>query len=368
MWARATRSLSRHVAPVAGPSCLSQSLPVRAVPVPREPPLRPTGHARFASNQPQQQQQHQAVAGPSSSPKGKPKPPAHKPPRRRLEAASQPLRNAPSSSRGPVLQCIAHTTAERYDLPALGLVLRDLGVKWDEVPEGDRDQAIVIGPWKGRGGAERIISGKDVRGIPTGAEEEDSGVYDDPNDFGFQYGERGEIWIFSNGSFVTWGLTEEEGRAFLWEVIRRRGSRVEVEVERLKDKAHEVEEVDFVVDPAATTHILGNLILLGRPPELSTFPPSPSLASLLTRYTLSFSLSRSSSLSVLEQRLDSHIASVSKIPAELERMGVQPMKRREVIRKMGELMSLRMAVNTRGGGLDETPDFYWSEPELEGES
>lgn len=32
------------------------------------------------------------------------------------------------------------------------------------------------------------------------------------------------------------------------------------------------------------------------------------------------------------------------------------MGRREVIRKLGELMTLRMAVNTRGGGLEETPD------------
>jgi hypothetical protein len=44
------------------------------------------------------------------------------------------------------------------------------------------------------------------------------------------------------------------------------------------------------------------------------------------------------------------------------------MRRREVIRKIGELMSLRMAVNTRGGGLEDTPEFYWSEPELEGGS
>lgn len=104
------------------------------------------------------------------------------------------------------------------------------------------------------------------------------------------------------------------------------------------------------------TEILGNLILLGRPPELSTFPPSPSLASLLARYTLSLSLSRSSALSVLEDRLDSHIASVSTLPRALERSGAQPMGRREVIRKMGELMSLRMAVNTSGGGLDDTPE------------
>ncbi|WVR06995.1 hypothetical protein IAU60_004033 [Kwoniella sp. DSM 27419] len=296
-------------------------------------------------------------------------PVSHKPPKRRLEAASQPLRNAASHTRGPVLQCIAHTTAERYDLLTLGSVLRLLGVRWDEVPEGDRERAFVIGPWKGRGGAERLMRGKDVRRTTTvktpelewvEAEEDDPR---DVRDMGFGYGERGEIWVFNSGAFVTWGLTEEEGRAFLREVIRRKGSNVEVN--RLAPQDYEVEEVDFVVDPTAKTHILGNLILLGRPPELSTFHPSPSLASLLARYTLSLSLSRSSSLSVLEDRLDKHLASVSVLPRALEKYGRQPLARTEVIRKMGELMTLRMAVNTSGGGLDDTPEFYWSEPELE---
>lgn len=282
-------------------------------------------------------------------------PASHKPPKRRLEAISAPLRNNPAPTRGPILQCIAHTTAERYNLSSLGSVLRHLGVRWDEVPEGDHDRALHIAPWKGRGGAERLIRGKDLP--PVNEEEVEEA------DKGFDYGERGEIWVFNSGSFVTWGLTEEEGRAFLRDVIRHKGARVEEE--RLTADEYEVEEVDFVVDPMADTSILGNLILVGRPPVLSTFPPSPSLASLLSRYTLSLSLARSSSLSVLEDRLDKHIASVSLLPRALERFGQQPLGRREVIRKIGELMVLRMAVNTRGGGLEETPEFFWSEPELE---
>lgn len=106
----------------------------------------------------------------------------------------------------------------------------------------------------------------------------------------------------------------------------------------------------------STTEILGNMILLGQPPELHTFQSSPSLASSLSRYTISLSLTRSSSLSVLEDRLDTHIASVSTLPKLLERWGAQPMKRRAVIQKIGELMTIRMAVNTKGGGLDDTPE------------
>ncbi|BEI87805.1 uncharacterized protein CcaverHIS019_0105230 [Cutaneotrichosporon cavernicola] len=333
-----------------GMRCAAQSL---------RPPLFSRRHfhpIRLASTSPNQapvsSQPRQSIE--RARPTRPPKQATHKPPRRRMEAASLPLRNETAPTRGPILQCIAHTTAERYDLSALAVTLRRLGVRWDEVPEGDPDRAFVIQPWKGRGGAERLIRGKDVR-----PEAEDEG-----DDLGFEYGERGEILVFHSGSFVTWGLTEEEGRAFLRNVIRTKGSRVEHG--RLADADCEVEEADFVVDPEAQTHILGNLILLGRPPELSTFSSSsPALASLLARYTLSLSLTRSSSLSVLENRLDKHIASVSLLPRALEVFGEQPLGRRDVIRKAGELMTLRMAVNTRGGGLEDTPEFYWSEPELE---
>ncbi|KAK6910163.1 hypothetical protein I203_104195 [Kwoniella mangroviensis CBS 8507] len=306
---------------------------------------------------------------------------SHKPPKRRLEAASQPLRNAASNTRGPVLQCIAHTTAERYDLMTLSGVLRSMGIRWDEVPEGDRDRAFVISPWKGRSGLEKIIRQSTTPLSPINLNkspevewvENEDNHHDDylsrdttngkRGEMGFGYGEKGEIWIFNNGSFVTWGLTEEEGRSFLREIIRKKGWKVEVG--KYDANEYEVEEVDFVVDPTAKTHILGNLILLGRPPSLSTFSPSPSLASLLARYTLSLSLSRSSALSVLEDRLDNHIAAVSILPRALQKTGRQPLDRKEVIRKMGELMTLRMNVNTSGGGLDDTPEFYWSEPELE---
>ncbi|KAL7421811.1 hypothetical protein Q5752_003582 [Cryptotrichosporon argae] len=352
MLARPARLVAKHV--------LSPAAYLRASAVRPAPFRLPTSLGRFVSDRPAPADRPPRTARPSTNPLA-----SHKPPKRRLEAASLPLRDQSTPTRGPILQCIAHTTAERYDLVRLGLALRSLGVAWNEVPEGDRERAFVIGPWKGRGGAERLISGKDVRrtaGAAVGGavEAEDA---DDERDVGFHEGERGEIWVFSSGSIVTWGLTEEEGRAFLREVVR--GAKYRIEVDPLPASQCEVEEVDFVVDPQAKTRILGNLILLGRPPVLATFPHSPSLASLLARYTLSLSLTRSSSLSVLESRLDRHIASVSSLPAALQLHGRQPLGRRDVIRKIGELMVLRMAVNTRGGGLEETPEFYWSEPDLE---
>jgi uncharacterized Rmd1/YagE family protein len=122
-------------------------------------------------------------------------------------------------------------------------------VTWNEVPEQDKDRAFVIGPWKGRGGAERLISGKDIRRTSIPDEGTILEDLDEGDDDGFAFGKRGEIWVFGNGSFVTWGLTEEEGKAFLRDVIRRKGANIESE--KLPAKEHEIEEMDFVVDPEA---------------------------------------------------------------------------------------------------------------------
>lgn len=254
MFARSARGLSSHVAKAAYrcQQCSGEALPVRPLTASfsRTASSSATHHGQQSAQQGNQQGQGARTSQQRKALNLSIKP---KPPKRRLEAVSQPLRNAPSSSRGPILQCIAHTTAERYDLAILGGVLRNLGVRWDEVPEGDHDRAFVIGPWKGRGGVERLISGKDARRITLppslkdAAEELDE--EDDAQNMGFEYGERGEIWVFNNGSFVTWGLTEEEGRAFLRDVIRRKGSAVELD--QLAVSEYEVEEVDFVVDYAA---------------------------------------------------------------------------------------------------------------------
>jgi len=76
----------------------------------------------------------------------------------------------------------------------------------------------------------------------------------------------------------------------------------------------------------------------------------------LTRYTFSVALARSSALALVEAKLNAHLESVGKVPGLLESTGTQPLKRKEVIRKIGELMVLREAVNFRGGGLEDTPE------------
>jgi uncharacterized Rmd1/YagE family protein len=56
-------------------------------------------------------------------------------------------------------------------------------------------------------------------------------------------GKEGEIFVFANGSFVCWGLGEEDARIFAAKVF----SRSDIQVGTLKEA--ETEELEFVTDP-----------------------------------------------------------------------------------------------------------------------
>ena len=53
----------------------------------------------------------------------------------------------------------------------------------------------------------------------------------------------GEIFVFANGSFVCWGLGEDEAQRFARQVVHTS----EAEVARLKEP--EDEDLEFVTDP-----------------------------------------------------------------------------------------------------------------------
>jgi uncharacterized Rmd1/YagE family protein len=189
--------------------------------------------------------------------------------KRRQVIASQDLRSNPPPTRGPLLQCIAYSTAEKYDLDRLAAQLRDLDVKWSTVLEeasntgalgvpgisASADQAIVISDWNTTNVLEDTTY--EDRDHYEVASDLSSAEYSGNEQTGpaqrhralasFDQGQNGEIWVFRNGSFVTWGLTPAEGRRFLREVIRNPATIVEVGTQKF-DRV-QTEEVDFVVDP-----------------------------------------------------------------------------------------------------------------------
>jgi uncharacterized Rmd1/YagE family protein len=119
----------------------------------------------------------------------------------------------------------------------------------------------------------------------------------------------------------------------------------------------------------------GDLIVLGQTAPLNepdllpknlppmTFPKE----TLLARYAYSQALSRSTALSALEVSLDHYLTSMALLPYKLAATGKPGMGRKQLIKKLGELMKFRQLLNLNRENFSEIPDFYWSEPELEGE-
>ncbi|EJU05001.1 DUF155-domain-containing protein [Dacryopinax primogenitus] len=202
------------------------------------------------------------------------------------------------------------STAERYNLSLLRLILPP-GSRMLPMPDDGFEEAIWIPKWGG-----------------------------------------GEAFVFKNGSYVCWGLDEEVALRFGKEVISSvRG----VEIDPLRKT--ETEELDFVADPTEKTRLQGDLIILGG---------SSTEDNLLARYSFSQALARSSALSALESSLDHYLLSTSGLADTLAAHGHPNMRRKDLIRKMGELLKFRQGLNLNRENFGETPDFYWAEPQLEG--
>ena len=110
---------------------------------------------------------------------------------------------------------------------------------------------------------------------------------------------------------------------------------------------------------------------LSDPLTLSPLPlPSPALpiSSLPARYAFSQAIARSTALSALESSLEIFLQSVALLPNSLSETGRPSLGRKVLIKKLGELLRFRQGANLNRENFGDTPDFYWTEPVLEGVS
>ncbi|EEB92349.1 hypothetical protein MPER_09158, partial [Moniliophthora perniciosa FA553] len=173
---------------------------------------------------------------------------------------------------------------------------------------------------------------------------------------------KGEVFVFGNGSFVCWGLEEEDARKFAKDVLGRVQG-----FQMAPLKVAETEELE-------ETRLQGDLIILGRASSASASTdsvpePLPATAlpaeSLPARYAFSQALSRSTALSALEVSLNDYLSSMAELPHSLEETGKPGMGRKALIMKLGQLMKFRQGLNLNKENFSDVPDFYWEEPELE---
>ncbi|KAI0749778.1 hypothetical protein C8Q80DRAFT_1102090 [Daedaleopsis nitida] len=265
-----------------------------------------------------------AKAGPDAEAAPKPKPKASTP-LRRAASASLPIRSNPTPTRSEIQPVSTCATAERYLMPSLRGAL----------PAGAR---LLHDAWW----VPRWVDGAS--------------------------GQAGEVFVFGNGSLVCWGLGEDAAGRFARDVLAGDAAAV------APLKEVETEDLEFVTDPEEDTRLQGDLIILGKTPPLSSedsMPPDLPAATLprdtlLARYAFSQALSRSTALSGLESALDHYLSSVALLPRTLQKTGKPGLGRRALVMKLGELLRFRQGLNLNRENFSDTPDFYWSEPVLEG--
>jgi uncharacterized Rmd1/YagE family protein len=86
---------------------------------------------------------------------------------------------------------------------------------------------------------------------------------------------------------------------------------------------------------------------------------------LLARLAFSQGLSRSARLSVQEAALSTYLEEVASFPGRLEIEGKAPLKRKDVIRKMGFLLKLRQRANLDSENFLDDPEMYWENWKVE---
>lgn len=152
------------------------------------------------------------------------------------------------------------------------------------------------------------------------------------------YHEQGNLYFFSYGVMISWGLTEEEELQMLEEL---KG------FEREPFAQIEKDEYDFSYD--ANFRLQRDEIVL-------------TSKDVLTKLAVSYGLAQSAKLTFFEKMIDKTIVKTRHLPIDLARKGKIFLSRKEMSQKIGELFLDRSSVNLHSDILDE-PDFFWEYPE-----
>ncbi len=122
------------------------------------------------------------------------------------------------------------------------------------------------------------------------------------------------------------------------------------------------------------THMSGDSIHLSSPPSQVSVPsaaadggpaPAPSKA-LLERLAFSAGMARVTKLGVYEEQFDAFAEGVAGIPKLLESGSESPVKKTDIIKRVGTLHSFRQKLNLEDENLLDEPEFLWEDADLHG--
>ncbi|KAH0537266.1 hypothetical protein FGG08_005928 [Glutinoglossum americanum] len=194
----------------------------------------------------------------------------------------------------------------------------------------------------------------------------------DPNEFG-------DAFIFPSGTVVAWSVPETVASRLVTQTLLPAAENPHLE-------QLETEDLEYLEDPSRENScIKGDIIFLGtklqetwteaemadrnarglrqhsldmsynskNSTELST------VDTILAKIAFSSGLARSTKLAVLESLLSNYFDSTRSIPTLLSRGSRLPFTRSFILRKTGQLLSVRAQLNLYSELTDSLPDLFW---------
>ena len=248
----------------------------------------------------------------------------------------------------------AYCIAEQFDLPHVVRILRAKGYKLDPYGTGLYPQVVHIQ-------------------IPVASK----GAWVGPTEENQTREEVGDVFIFPSGTLVAWALPEGTvsflaSRTLLPAAENAHLDQLETEhLEYLEDPNRENSSIkgDTIIlgtrIPTSTSHNVSNTITGEGTSRSSTSSAHAqelqrqNVDTVLAKIAFSSGLARSTKLAVLESLLSNYFESTRTIPTMLSRGSRLPFTRSFILRKTGQLLSVRAQLNLYSELTDSLPDLFW---------
>ncbi|KAH8692667.1 YagE family protein [Talaromyces proteolyticus] len=169
--------------------------------------------------------------------------------------------------------------------------------------------------------------------------------------------EVGDVFVFPSGTVVSWSLPDNFTEYFASKTLQPAA------VGQHGDNL-ETENLDFVEDADRdNSYIKGDTIILGTKHSVNeqeaAMANRQNVDTVLTKIAFSSGLARSTKLAVLESLLSDYFESTRNIPTLLSRGSRLPYTRDFILRKTGQLLSVRAQLNLYSELTDSLPDIFW---------
>ncbi|KAK3671429.1 hypothetical protein LTR78_008707 [Recurvomyces mirabilis] len=239
----------------------------------------------------------------------------------------------------------AFCAAETYNISVASDVFKQQGFNRDPLQTGLYPQVLHVQ-------TENIVE----RDSTTGARSE-RGV--------------GDVFVFPSGTVVAWNVPE----ALVYKMV-------EQWLPKAAENGHldklEVEDMEYLEDPSRdSSKIVGDTIILGTNASgsMADVKTSNSMAAeddpahqrhetdtVLAKIAFSSALARSTKLAVLENLLSNYFTTTRSIPTTLSAGSRLRFSRAFILKKTGELLSIRAQLNLYSELTDSLPDLFWDSP------